>query len=240
MAWTFLSQEYEGRFVSFSGRIYYQYESASHTDHSLTYNDRHDLAFCFDFNVSPGVCAICQEQEYGGRNPNVAASIHGVIGEVWIPRNSTTPAVCNRLIQDWGDHSGDVYIYGDATGGARGTAKVDGSDWDLIKAHLSAHFGSRLKIRVPKANPRERVRVNSVNSRLKSSDNTIHMLVDPNKAPHVCKDFEGVRVLEGSAGQIDKGAAKDLSHISDALGYYIEKEFPVAGKPRSVDENLPF
>jgi hypothetical protein len=54
------------------------------------------------------------------------------------------------------------------------------------------------------------------------------MMVDPARAPHVIKDLEGVRLLTGGAGEIDKKADPMLSHISDALGYLIAKEFPVA------------
>jgi hypothetical protein len=48
---------------------------------------------------------------------------------------------------------------------------------------------------------RERVRLNAVNSRLKSAAGDIRLMVDPVKAPHVVKDFEGVRLLEGGSGE---------------------------------------
>ena len=53
------------------------------------------------------------------------------------------------------------------------------------------------------------------------------MMVDPSKAPHVVKDFEGVRLLKGGSGEIDKKADENLTHISDAVGYYVEREFPI-------------
>ena len=175
-----------------------------------------------DFNVSPGVAAIAQEMKLPVGNQGT-----GFIGEVWIPRNSNTPAVCERLIRDWGDHQGDVIVYGDATGGARGTAKVSGSDWDLVRQHMSKHFGARFDLKVPRSNPAERSRINAVNSRFKSADGTIRAMVDPAKCPHIVLDLEGVQQLEGGAGAIDKKKDSMLTHISDALGYYIAREFPV-------------
>lgn len=235
-------QEYEASFVNFEGRAYYPFTDAEHTK-PLAYDPRKPLIFCFDFNVDPGVCAICQEQTLPGqylRDSNGLMMLDqpisgtGVIGEVHIERNSNTPAVCRKLIADWGEHRGAVRCYGDATGGSRGTAKVMGSDWDLIKAELKAHFKDRLTIRVKESNPAERARLNAMNSRLKNGAGEIRMMVDPAKAPHVVKDLEGVRLLKGGSGEIDKKHDKRLTHISDGLGYYIEYEFPIVKRTATV------
>ncbi len=223
-------QEYGGEFVLFEGRAYYPFSDVTHTE-PLEYNNRHDLVFCFDFNVSPGVACVVQEQEYGGQNRNCAARLTGVIGEVWIPRNSNTTLVTTRLVTDWGKHKGRVICYGDATGGVSGSAKVKGSDWELVEEVLRPVFGNRLIMAYEKHNPRERVRVNAVNSRLRAADGTISMLVDPTAAPRVVLDLEGVRLVEGGSGEIDKKHDRELSHISDALGYYIVSEFPLDGGP---------
>jgi len=55
------------------------------------------------------------------------------------------------------------------------------------------------------------------------------MMIDPKHAPHTVKDFEGVRLLEGGSGEIDKKHEdqKMLTHLTDAFGYYVAKEFPV-------------
>jgi hypothetical protein len=217
-------QEYEGSFINFEGRAYYVFDSEIHSA-PLVYNPKAPISFCFDFNVDPGVAAICQEQMLPS---NLIGT--GVIGEVYIERNSNTPAVCRKLIADWGKHQGRISCYGDATGGARGTAKVEGSDWDLIKATLNPHFGSRISYLVDAANPAERARINAVNSRLMSASGDIRLIVDGSKAPHVVKDLDGVVLLKGGSGELDKKATPALTHISDALGYYIAKEFPIVQK----------
>ncbi len=53
------------------------------------------------------------------------------------------------------------------------------------------------------------------------------MMIDPSKCPNLIRDFEGVRLLEGGSGEIDKKADPRLSHLTDAVGYYITREFPV-------------
>lgn len=229
-------QEYEASFVNFEGRAYYPFTEATHCA-PLVYDPDAPLILCFDFNIAPGVCAIAQEQllpkQYersigGAVLLDRPISGTGWIGEVYIPQNSNTPAVCRKIIADWGDHRGEVHLYGDATGGAGGTAKVDGSDWDLISYHLDKHFGSeRVFSFVPPGNPEERIRVNSVNTRFRNGAGEIRMMVDAAKCPHLVTDFEGVRTLEGGSGEIDKKTDKRLTHISDGAGYYIVAEFPI-------------
>jgi hypothetical protein len=213
-------QEYEASFVNFEGRAYYPFLEATHAK-KLSYSVDHPLALCFDFNVAPGVAAVAQEQIL----PDGALGT-GIIGEVWIPQNSNTPAVCRKLISMIGKHRGRVTCYGDHTGGARGTAKVTGTDWNIIADELRPIFGDRLYFQVP-VNPPERARVNAMNTRLLAGDGTIRMMVDPSKAPQTVRDFEGVRLLKGGSGEIDKKIDPMRTHLTDAIGYYVHSTFPL-------------
>jgi hypothetical protein len=246
-------QEYEASFVNFVGRAYYNFVGTTHCA-PLSYDPERDLGLCFDFNVDPGVAVVVQEQDLPGqyeRGPggliDLSRPVHGtgVIGEVWIPQNSNTPAVCRRLLRDWGKHRGRVHAYGDATGGARGTAQTEGSDWDIIRRMLRdgyrdgddwvRGFGDRVHFdRVPASNPAERARVNAVNTRLKSANGTIRLMADPARAPKTVIDLEGVRVLEGGSGEIDKKRDPLLTHLTDGLGYYVENRFPALRRAATV------
>lgn len=219
-------QEYEADWIEFAGRAAYAFTEAEHCAR-LAYDPRQPLIFAHDFNTSPGVAAVCQEQ----RLPSGQTGT-GVIGEVWIPRNSNTAAVCRRLALDWKDHQGLIYIYGDATGGARKTSALSGSDWDIVLREIDSAFPGRLVWRVPRANPSVRGRLNALNSRLKSGDGRVRMMVDPVRAPHVVLDLEGTRLLEGGSGEIDKRHDPDRSHLLDAVSYYIVYEWPVS--PRTT------
>ena len=212
--------EFEASFVTMEGRAYYEFARNSHCA-TLTYNRRAPLAFCFDFNVEPGVAVVCQEQTL----PNGLEGT-GVIGEVHIPRNSNTPAVCRRLAADWRDHEGPIRIYGDASGGARGSARVMGADWDLVKQTLREQMPKhQFAFRIPRANPPVRSRLSAMNSRCKSAAGDIRLMIDPDKAPHVLRDLEGVVLLKGGSGEIDKKKDEKLTHSSDALGYYVVEDF---------------
>jgi hypothetical protein len=122
--------EYNADFVEYAGRIYVSFRASTHCA-PLRYNPRAPLVLAFDFNAAPGICVIMQEQLLPSGLDGT-----GVIGEVHIRQNSTTPAVCRKVIQDWGAHPGQVYLYGDATGGAQGSARVSGSDWQLVHQEL--------------------------------------------------------------------------------------------------------
>jgi hypothetical protein len=232
-------QEYEGSFVYFQGRVYYPFDREKHC-RRLTYDPDRPIAFCFDFNVAPGIAVICQEQELPGQTMEVSrgnglVTIEpvvgtGIIGEVYIPRNSNTRMVCKKLWTDWETHRGKIYCYGDATGGSSGSAQTEGSDWDIVRQEFRDKWNDRVHYRVKQGNPRERARINAVNSRLLSTAGIIRMLIDPVGAPKTVKDLEGVRVVEGGSGEIDKRSDPMLTHLTDALGYYVEYEFPTTPK----------
>lgn len=214
------AQEYEADFTNFSGACYYAFSYDKHIDNSIEYDPDLPLIFCFDFNVEPGIAVVLQEQY--GRTVSV--------GEVHIPRNSNTVAVCRRLVADWGHHKGRVEVYGDATGGARGTAKVQGSDWDLVRIELRSFTPVYF---IKKRNPAERARVNAVNTRLLTADGQVRFVCG--KTPKFIECLEGVVLLEGGSGEIDKRATPHLTHMSDAVGYYVEYRFPVnVGAPTPV------
>jgi len=218
-------QEYLASFVNFAGRVYYPFVREEHAVEPLKYAPGAPLILALDFNVSPGTASIIQEMRYEGKRHGIDRNITGIINEVFIPRNSNTEIVCNKIIELYGEHKGEVWTYGDFTGGNRGTAKLQGSDWTIVDQILGSKFGRRYYNRVTK-NPRERERVNAVNSRLKSFDGTVHMLVDP-RCTHTIDDFEGVSVVEGSAGEIEKKAGDPLTHLSDGVGYYVHEEYPI-------------
>ncbi|MCH7490014.1 MAG: hypothetical protein IID05_04890 [Gemmatimonadetes bacterium] len=227
-------QEFEGAFIDFSGRAYYAF--GDHNIAPVQYCPREPLIFCFDFNTAPGVAVIVQEQtrewheeEIGPLPAGIPEEFTAIIGEVWIERHSNTERVCAKLVEDWSHHKDDILLYGDATGGAKGTAAVEGSDWDLIESAMERGFPGQWRNMVANANPRERVRVNAVNSRCQSVDKTVALLCSSKYALKTVEDLEGVTTLEGTNGQLDKESDKTATHLTDALGYYIEDEFPIGG-----------
>ena len=216
-------QEYRAKFINFAGRVYYAFDRSVHCKPGLAklYDPDKELCFCFDFNNSPGVAVVVQE-------------IKGntcVIGEVYIERDSNSMLVAEKLGEAWGEHRGDVRLYGDASGGAMVSSAVAGSDWDIVRQVLRQYFGSRVATRVPNANPREVARINAMNTRIKNMKGDVRFYIDPDAAPKTVRDLDSVRY---KGGKIHKPSNPDdpeskLTHLTDGLGYYVHKRFPLAG-----------
>lgn len=227
-------QEYGGEFVSFKGRTYYTFDKELNCPPDgkrVLYNPNYPLYFCFDFNRIPGNCVILQElptpEWLIKRNEGVNRGTSTcVIDEIFIQQDSHTAKICDILIERWSKtHDGLVKLYGDATGGAKKSCGVKGSDWDIIKAKFAGEFNFESRVR--KSNPSVRVRINSVNSRLVAADGYIGTIIDK-KCKFLIRDLEGVTCDD--EGNIQKSDIKSLlTHISDAFGYYIYREHPFGG-----------
>ena len=236
------AQEFGAKRVSLTGRAYYGFNRDVHAREPLPYKPRNPLLLCFDFNVEPGTAAVGQEHRFRERpterqdRPEVADNITAWIGEVWIPKDSNTPSVCRKLIADWGKHEGPVWCYGDPAGGAR-TTKIDGggTDWTVIRDYLKPVFGDRLSIRGPGTEPSQRLRMNAFNARLRTADGKVHTLFDP-KCAHLIEDCEESTIKPGSDGELHKPSGTPYTHMTDEVGYYFVRAFPIGGPTTTSQE----
>ena len=237
------AQEFEGSFVTFSGRVAYDFDRC-HYKHELVHYLHKPLEICLDFNASPGIAAIVQEQVMPGQYElfNTGTEIiksqvigSGVIGEVWIPRHSNTIMVCRKIYEDWKHHKGEIIFYGDPAGGQQKSSGIAGSDWDLVQNFFKqTEWANRVSYDVPRAHPSVRSRINAMNCRIKSIDGIIRFMVDPVAAPHVVEDFERLTVLEGSNGEIDKKSNPAIGHLFDAISYRECQKYPVDDENRII------
>jgi len=233
-------QEYEGSFVSFEGRCYYAFDpelNVTPKNKRLHYDPDLPLILVFDFNSKPGVLGVVQEQKRPDWFPGPNEDVTCGIDEVYVERNSNSKLVCQKLLEkDYiKSHKGKVLLHGDATGGAKGSQSVEGSDWDIIEQVLNPVFGSRLVNMVPRSNPRIRTRVNATNSRFCSADGTRRTVFDRISCPMFIRDFEGV--VSDDHGDPDKKKDEMLTHASDAFGYYCAEEHPcITGTGLKRDE----
>lgn len=212
-------QEIDADFVDYAGATYYSFSQANVIP-VFGYDAAMTLDLCFDFNVAPGVAALIQK----ARNKKTGDEVDVIFDEVHIPAGSNTPRVCREITRKYADHRGKVRVFADATGGAKKTSSTEGSDLELLEKYLRPTFGERLSMHVPKSNPSERARVNAVNSRLCSMNETRRLFVAA-KCRHTIADFGGVR--NKPDGSIDKERDEKLSHLSDAIGYRIHKLYPI-------------
>jgi hypothetical protein len=245
----FFRQEALGEYLSiFSGRAYYGFERSGNV-RNVVFSPRSPLIWAIDFNCNPHCSVLCQ---YNG-------SMVYVIDELILPNSNTPAAceefldrtrkwiMGPELVQQPGDEldleaeeiimqelpSGpiNVYVYGDATGSSRQTS-ASRTDWQIVKDFFG-RYTDRFKVqfRVPAANPAQKDRVNCLNARLCNYAGDRRVLIAP-KCKELAKDFEQVGWKTDAAGnalaEIDKSDGL-RTHVSDALGYFIAKEFPMRG-----------
>jgi hypothetical protein len=128
----------------------------------------------------------------------------------------------------------NVYVYGDALGAHRSTvgSKASRSDWHIVRNFFSrytdffhAHF------RVPGSNGAVKDRINAFNGMLCNHAGQRRLFIQP-RCKGLINDLEQIiwkaDPYGNSLSEIDKRDPM-RSHLSDALGYYIVREFPLRG-----------
>jgi hypothetical protein len=118
---------------------------------------------------------------------------------------------------------GAVRIYGDATGrGAKTTGPAD-------HAILRELFPSSAWC-IGRSNPHEHDRIAAVNSCTETMTGVHRLEVDPSCVGLIA-DLE--QVIVNDVGELDKQTNPELTHLSDALGYWLAKDFPPAPKSKA-------
>ena len=195
----------DGEFVNLTqGATYYGFDRELHTG-SYKYNPTLPLRIGMDFNNHPLSSVICQIQHNGDIQViNEVTLSHGGDGDL------PTQRMCDTIREMYPNNL--YYAYPDATGAAKNSS-ARYSDISIIRQN-------KFIVKVAHINPRVINRVNAVNNQL--SKNRIK--IDKGCKLFI-KDLEQVTNKEGTR-EIDK-SNKNLSHLSDAFGYFINWERPV-------------
>ncbi len=203
-------QEWEASFEAVAGRAYYAFDATGNV--APVELDKHaPVALFFDFNVQPASAGIGQRQGDRACVWRVSQLSHRG-GEA-----TQASAQAIRRLLDEARFKGPIEIYGDATGRS---AKTTGpSDHAILRDTFPGAIW-----RIPRANPHERDRVAAVNAMCLTGDGRRRLQVDPSCRPLI-EDLE--QVIYADNGELDKRSNPMLTHISDAAGYWIEREWPV-------------
>lgn len=202
-------QEFEASFETMSGRVYYPFDRKIHVG-DFEFNPKLPIWIGQDFNNDPMSSVIMQPQIGGGLV---------VVDEIML-RNASTSDVCDEIERRYWRWMDQITIYPDPAGGQTQHARGE-TDLDIMRER-----GFR-RIKHRKRNPKVIDRVNSVNRMFMSSDGTIRLYVN-RKCREVIESVEQT-IYKEHERQIDKSLNNE--HMSDALGYPIEFQFPV----REVD-----
>lgn len=237
--WNSLYQQRPGTTAGL-GNVYYSFKRKQNVK-TCDRDTNLRLVWSLDFNIEPMCSIIAQYREYFGPMSHVTNEkykIVEILDEICVDNMSTRDA-CDEFMQRAKRLCGNYYtkleIYGDPGGQARHTSQVAGSDWDQIREFFRAKSGFEVKMCVKSSAPAIKDRTNSVNNLLRNALGEVQLLIDP-KCKMLIRDLENVRWkrdLNGNVlGTLDK-AQKDLTHVSDAAGYFIEAKW---GRGQNVGE----
>lgn len=231
----FYEQEVLGKYLNLtSGQVYYGF-SREDTLRNLDWDPTASLCWALDFNVDPMCSVIAQVIDATTRtdmmNGRDRKEIH-VIDEVSL-RSATIEQACNEFVRKiekyrFPQRMSTVVLYGDASGKSRTHAGP--SAWQTVKECLARVPGIQLHDKTRMSNPPVKDRVAAVNSALCNAAQERRLFVHP-RCQELQRDLEQVIWKVDSAGamipELDK-QNKMRTHISDALGYLVEVEMPMA------------
>ena len=195
----------DGEFVNLQqGQTYYQFNRETNVG-KVEYNRGKPVRFGIDFNCDPECAILFQlyEQQPQIRVFDCIALTHSGSGDLLTERMVST------IKQKY--PNSEYVAYPDATGIRRGSSSMF-SDIDIIRK-------GGIKVKALKSNPPVIDRVNAVNKALDGN------LIIDTKCKALIQDLEKVVNKQGTR-EIDK-SNKELTHMSDALGYAVHWEKPI-------------
>ena len=195
-----------GQFVNLQKGICYNGFSRKRNIRECKYNPNLPIHVGVDFNISPMACCIIQEQP---NSPQIK-----VIDELLLSQDGSGDLLTERMMETIKQKypSRKYNAYPDATGAARHSSSRFSDIQIIQRANFIVH--------VRHINPLVINRVNSMNNNLSKGN----IIIDP-KCKNLIRDLEQVVLKEGTR-DIDKASNSELSHISDALGYYVDYKHP--------------
>ncbi len=216
-------QEYEASFETATGKIYEDYSKANHT--SRTIKPHEQLLWMHDQNYTPLSSAV------GVRNGDNIYLCDEIVLTSAISKQSAI-----EFVSRYKDHKNkNVIIYGDPAGRA-GEKHGHASDYTDIEDVLRAN-GWAFTRNVKRSHPAIKDRQNAVRAKIKTADGNISLFVNPSTAVWCDKGLSTVQLQEGSTFQEDQ--KNQYQHITTAIGYMIDFEFPINDLATSIDFKFP-
>jgi len=208
----------KGEFVNLaSGSAYYSFSDANILQYEVVPDSSRPLLIGMDFNYTP-MCTIIAQEMYIDNKWYVV-----VFDELYL-KNCDTDASVERLLEKYGKNYQymlypDPACYNDS---AHGSAK---SDVKLIRNAFERYGISSDGYIVPPrcAHPKRKDRLNSANKMFKNAKGVIRLLITKS-----CKNLIN-DLRKATMEEYLNANFKDpmIGHISDAMGYMIERRYPI-------------
>jgi len=206
------NQEFNASFETASGRIYEDYSELNYTTDTIK---PHELLHLYcDFNYSPMSAGV------GVRRGQSFYCLDEIILESAVARNTA-----QEFVEKFASHENRrVFLYGDPAGRA-GEKHGQQSNYTEIESVLRAanwHVTRKVKPAAPAIKDRQ----NALRAKIMNAAGEISLYVNPKKAPYTHKGLATVQLKDGSSFL---EVETDYQHITTAVGYMVEYEWPSAG-----------
>lgn len=194
--------------LKLSGRIYKRFSDKNILTGELKYiyNQNAVINVCCDFNYDPMKWALIQTEN--GED---------IVFDEIVKEDTETEAMAKELLNKY--PAGVFNIYGDYSGASRSTRRRS-TDYDIMREVLNIKQDAIFV----KPNPIVTTRTNIVNWRLCNKAGIRKLFVNDN-CEHTIKDFRRVTWLKGKKIEDQTDPEHQLTHISSAIGYYINYKY---------------
>lgn len=211
-------QEYEASFETASGRVYEDYGPWNYTKEVIKPNEQ--LMWHHDFNFTPMSSGI------GVRRGNDFY----ILDEI-ILTSATSRQSALEFVEKFKNHANrKVIVYGDPAGRA-GEKHGHASDYTEMEQVLRAN-NWQVERRVKPAAPAIKDRQNSVRAKIRNAAGETSLFVNIDKAKYAHKGLATVQIKKGSTFLEEDS---DYQHITTAIGYCVDHEWPLRPDRPNVD-----
>lgn len=203
-------QEYRAQFAGATGRIYADYNRDNVTSEKIEPHEQ--LCWAHDFNYTPmSSCVV------------VVRGKRIIIADEIVLTSAVARQSAIEFVNRYRSHKNrSMLLYGDPAGRA-GEKHGQSSNYTEIEQVLRAN-GWLVERRVKEAAPAIRDRQNAVRAKICNAANERFLFINPALAPMAHKGLNTVQLKKGSAF-IEE--VSDAQHITTAIGYFVEREWPV-------------
>jgi hypothetical protein len=211
-------QEYEASFETASGRVYEDYGPHNYTKEVIKPHEQ--LMWHHDFNYTPMSSGI------GVRRGNDFYILDEIILTSATSRQSAV-----EFVEKFKNHANrKVIVYGDPAGRA-GEKHGHASDYTEMEQVLRAN-NWQVERRVKPAAPAIKDRQNSVRAKIRNAAGETSLFVNIDKAKYAHKGLATVQIKKGSTFLEEDS---DYQHITTAIGYCVDHEWPLRPDRPNVD-----
>lgn len=225
-------QEYEASFETATGRIYEDYSKDNLTSETIFPHEQ--LMWMHDQNFTPLSSAIGvrrakpQTDEEKRRSIRPQANQLYLLDEI-ILISAVSRQSAEEFVEKYKEHKNKhVIIYGDPAGRA-GEKHGQQSAYTEIESVLRMN-GWTFTRKVKHVHPSIKDRQNQVRAKIKNAAGEVSLFVNPSKAPYCHKGLSTVQYKKGSSFLEEEGGnAGEYQHITTAIGYCVDVEWPING-----------